>query len=91
MRWRKARSKGRRGGAERTAVSVVRCVLAGTEGDKSICGTEQEQMKKWHGGASGQQRQRGFCSLNLQLRRGHVFLCTPWILTPTQVCLFTQQ
>lgn len=46
-------------------------------------------MKKWHRGAGGQQRQRGFCSLNLQLRRGHVFLCcSPWILTPTQVCLY---
>lgn len=88
MRWRKARGKGRRGRVGRTVASVVECVLAETEGDKSICGTEQEQMKRWHWGASGQQRQRGFSSLNLQLRRGNVFLCTPWILTPTQVCLF---
>lgn len=85
MRW----SKGRRGRIGRTVVSgAVEFVLAEREGDKSICGTEQEQMKKWQWGGGGQQRQRGFCSLNLQQRRGHVFLCTQWILTPTQVGLF---
>lgn len=61
---------------------------AETEGDESVCGTDQEQMKKWHLGAGGQQRARGFCSIKLQLRRGLVFVCGQWILTPTQVCLF---
>lgn len=90
MRWEKERSKGRRGKVVRKIVSVVDNVLAESEGDKSNCGTEQEQMKKWHWGAGGAQQQRGFCSFNLQLRRVHIFLCTPWILTPTQVCHFTE-
>lgn len=70
-------------------VRAAECVRAETDGGESNCGTEQEQMTKWHRGAGGQQRQRGSCSLKLQLISRHVFLCTPWTLTPTQVCLFT--
>lgn len=45
-------------------------------------------MKKWHLGGSGQQRERGFFTLKPKLRRGQVHICSPWMLTPIQVCPF---
>lgn len=73
-------------GAGKKVARAAECILSGTAGDKSIHCTEEEQMKKWDWGASGQQRQCGSHSFKHQLRRGHIFLCTPWISTPIQVC-----
>lgn len=79
--WGGGEREAKEGGAEQEGQRRER-LSAEADGDKSARGTEEEQMKRWQRGAGGQQGQ-------LQLRRGPIFLCAPWISTPTQVCLFT--